>query len=60
LPVYQDGITVFPESPAVMSSLTLQLIEAGASIVGGCCGTGPDHIKAIAKMVKVKNSMLDY
>jgi len=38
----------------------LQLIEAGASIVGGCCGTGPDHIKAIAKMVKVKNSMLDY
>lgn len=60
LPIYQDGITVFPESPSDMSSLTLQLIEAGASVVGGCCGTGPDHIKAIAKMVKVKNSMLDY
>lgn len=60
LPIYQDGITVFPESPADMSSLTLQLIEAGANVIGGCCGSGPDHIKAIAKMVKVKNSMLDY
>lgn len=60
LPVYQDGITVFPESPADMSSLTLQLIEAGACVVGGCCGSSPEHIKAIAKMVKVKNSMLDY
>lgn len=60
LPVYQDGNTVFPESPADMSSLTLQLIEAGACMVGGCCGSSPEHIKAIAKMVKVKNSMLDY
>jgi len=60
LPVYQDGITVFPESPADMSSLTLQLIEAGANVIGGCCGTSPEHIKAIARMVKVKNSMLDY
>ncbi len=60
LPVYEDGITVFPESPSDMSSLTLQLIEAGANVIGGCCGTSPDHIKAIAKMVKVKNSMLDY
>lgn len=60
LPVYQDGNTVFPESPADMSSLTLQLIEAGACVVGGCCGSSPEHIKAIAKMVKVKNSMLDY
>lgn len=60
LPVYQDGITVFPETPADMSGLTLPLIEAGAIVVGGCCGTGPDHIKSIGRMVKVKNSMLDY
>lgn len=60
LPVYQDGNTVFPESPADMSSLTLQLIEAGACVVGGCCGSSPEHIKSISKMVKVKNSMLDY
>lgn len=60
LPIYQDGVTVFPESPGDMSSLTLQLIEAGAIVVGGCCGTSPEHIKAIGRMVKVKNSMLDY
>ncbi|MCX6309695.1 MAG: homocysteine S-methyltransferase family protein [Bacteroidia bacterium] len=60
LPIYQDGITVFPESPADMSALTLQLIEAGATTIGGCCGTSPEHIKAIAKMVKVKNALLDY
>lgn len=60
LPIYQDGNTVFPESPADMSSLTLQLIEAGANVIGGCCGTSPEHIKAIGRMVKVKNSMLDY
>jgi 5-methyltetrahydrofolate--homocysteine methyltransferase len=60
LPQYENGVTVFPESPADMSSLTLQLIEAGACIVGGCCGTGPEHIKAIARMVKVKNDLLDY
>jgi len=60
LPIYQDGITVFPESPADMSALTLQLIEAGAHVIGGCCGTSPEHIKAIAKMVKVKNALLDY
>lgn len=60
LPVYQDGITIFPESPADMSSLTLPLIEAGANVIGGCCGTSPEHIKAIGRMVKVKNSMLDY
>ncbi len=60
LPVYQDGITLFPELPAVMSSLTLQLILAGANVIGGCCGTSPEHIKAIGSMVKVKNAMLDY
>lgn len=28
------------------------LVEAGASFVGGCCGTGPDYIRALAKQVK--------
>jgi methionine synthase I (cobalamin-dependent) len=30
-----------------MASLLPELIEAGASVIGGCCGTGPDHIKAL-------------
>jgi len=51
LPLYKDGETVFPESPKDMSSLTIPLIEAGASIIGGCCGTSPDHIAAIVAKV---------
>ena len=30
---------------------TLELIEAGVSIIGGCCGTTPEHIRAIRKVV---------
>lgn len=52
LPLYKDGVTVFPESPADMSCLAPSLITAGANIIGGCCGTSPDHIRAIASIVK--------
>ena len=51
-PVVQDGKTVFPETPEDMSKLAPQLVEAGARIVGGCCGTTPAHISAIASAVK--------
>jgi methionine synthase I (cobalamin-dependent) len=32
-----------------MASQVKELFEAGANIIGGCCGTTPDHIAAIAK-----------
>ncbi|MCK5702998.1 MAG: homocysteine S-methyltransferase family protein [Cyclobacteriaceae bacterium] len=47
MPIYQDGKTVFPETPDEMASVTKELLSAGANIVGGCCGTTPDHISAI-------------
>lgn len=51
-PVQQeDGTVVYPETPACMAGNTKALIDAGASIIGGCCGTGPDHIIAIRKTV---------
>jgi 5-methyltetrahydrofolate--homocysteine methyltransferase len=52
LPVYSDGKTVFPESPQQMANFVNELISAGANIIGGCCGTTPDHIREIAKIVK--------
>ena len=52
LPVYQEGRTVFPESPEEMASQIRELVEAGVSIVGGCCGTTPEHIRYIAGVVK--------
>jgi 5-methyltetrahydrofolate--homocysteine methyltransferase len=51
LPTNIDGKDVFPETPADMAALVPRLIEAGANIIGGCCGTTPEHISAIKKAV---------
>ena len=48
LPVRQGDIDVFPETPERMASFVPALVKAGANIVGGCCGTTPNHIRAIA------------
>ncbi|NPV26507.1 MAG: dihydropteroate synthase [Firmicutes bacterium] len=52
LPVLIDGQTVYPESPATMAEYAVKLVDAGANIVGGCCGTNPDHIRAISQAVR--------
>jgi len=51
LPIYQDGKTVFPESAGEMSSQIEELVKAGANIVGGCCGTTPEHIRQIVQIL---------
>jgi 5-methyltetrahydrofolate--homocysteine methyltransferase len=50
-PEFTDGVTVYRESPEIMASFVPRLLEAGANIIGGCCGTTPEHIKAIAKAI---------
>ncbi len=47
LPVQESDGVRYPDTPAFMASLMPGLIDAGASVIGGCCGTGPDHIKAL-------------
>lgn len=47
MPELIQGKTVFPMGPAAIAKWTPQLIAAGASYIGGCCGTTPAHIKAI-------------
>lgn len=49
MPVYRDGETVFPESPEDMAIHLNALVEAGANIIGGCCGTTPGHIACLRK-----------
>lgn len=51
IPENKDGEIVYPESPSYFEDKTLELIEAGVSIIGGCCGTTPEHIRAIRKVV---------
>ncbi len=52
LPRLMGGVTVFDETPEMMVERLPALIKAGAAIVGGCCGTTPDHIRLLAAQVK--------
>ncbi|MFW6154674.1 MAG: homocysteine S-methyltransferase family protein [Planctomycetota bacterium] len=51
LPVMRNGTSVFPLGPDAYAAFVPALIAAGATFIGGCCGTGPDHIAAIRKAV---------
>ena len=51
MPCYHDGVTTFPESPDDMAARVKEIVAAGANIVGGCCGTTPDHIHRIRDAV---------
>ena len=42
-----DGSTFYPYSPEKMRECARALLEAGASAIGGCCGTTFDHIRAL-------------
>ena len=52
MPVTDENGTRFPLSPEDMANAVDRLIGLGVGVFGGCCGTTPDHIKAIAKAAK--------
>ena len=52
LPELEGNETVYRMSPEEFAKTGKKLIEAGASMVGGCCGTTPAHVKALAEAVK--------
>jgi 5-methyltetrahydrofolate--homocysteine methyltransferase len=48
-----NGETIFPEQPEPLANTLGEFVERyGVSIVGGCCGTTPEHVRAIAERVK--------
>ena len=46
-PAYQDGRLIYRASPEYVAQYARRMVEAGATIVGGCCGTSPQHIAAV-------------
>jgi homocysteine S-methyltransferase len=46
------GRTMYMASPEYMASYARHLIQAGAKLVGGCCGTTPEHIKAMSEGIR--------
>jgi homocysteine S-methyltransferase len=47
LPRFMDGRLVYPSTPDYFAEYTKKLVLAGANIVGGCCGTTPEHTAAM-------------
>ena len=47
LPILKDGQTIFPGTPEEMTAYNERLIALGVRVVGGCCGTTPNHIRAM-------------
>jgi 5-methyltetrahydrofolate--homocysteine methyltransferase len=51
LPEVIEKKTVFPDTPEDMAKFVPALIGAGANVIGGCCGTTPEHIRAVKEAV---------
>ncbi len=51
-PRFINGRFVYPSTPEYFAMYAKKFVELGANIVGGCCGTTPEHIKAIAETIK--------
>ena len=52
IPRIEAGEIVYPDTPDFMAEQMQRVIEAGATIIGGCCGTGPDHVRAFALLLR--------
>ena len=52
MPRLENGKTIFPMQPDEFASWGTKLVAAGATYLGGCCGTTPAHIKALAAAVQ--------
>jgi len=52
IPEYRDGHIHYTGTPEIMAAYARLARDAGARIVGGCCGTSPTHLKAIAEALK--------
>ncbi|MFW6193037.1 MAG: bifunctional homocysteine S-methyltransferase/methylenetetrahydrofolate reductase [Gemmatimonadota bacterium] len=56
LPQEVQGRKMYLASPEYMASYARRLAEAGARVVGGCCGTGPDHVREMAAQLRALSS----
>jgi len=52
IPSIVSGRIVYPDTPEQMAEKIPALVQAGANIIGGCCGTEPDHIRAFINVIR--------
>ncbi|WP_052464351.1 bifunctional homocysteine S-methyltransferase/methylenetetrahydrofolate reductase [Geoalkalibacter subterraneus] len=51
-PQYHDGRYIYLATPEYFASMGREMVAAGATLVGGCCGTTPEHIRALSEAVR--------
>jgi len=51
-PEYVDGRYIYRTTPDYFAGMALEMVAAGAALVGGCCGTTPEHVREVAKRVR--------
>jgi 5-methyltetrahydrofolate--homocysteine methyltransferase len=49
IPEYRDGAICYSGTPEIMAAYARLARDAGARVIGGCCGTSPEHVKAMAE-----------
>jgi len=51
IPILEDGVTRFPIGPEEFSKTMMSFITSGATLIGGCCGTTPKHIRLLRDLM---------
>ncbi len=51
-PEYVDGRSIYLATPDYFAARASEMVAAGATLIGGCCGTGPEHIRALATVLR--------
>jgi len=51
-PELVDGQAVYTVTPDEFAAACGEMLKAGIRILGGCCGTSPEHIRAVAQALK--------
>ena len=57
LPKQKNGQTYYDVEPQEFAEFMKKIVEMGASLVGGCCGTTPEHIRAMTKLCRGMNPL---
>lgn len=52
IPTLVDGRSIYHATPEYLATYAKQLVEAGVTVIGACCGSTPAHIRAIAEAVR--------
>ena len=56
MPRSVEGRNIYLCSPEYMASYTRKFVAAGVQLIGGCCGTTPDHIRAMKSALRVRDA----